>query len=30
MKIALHTRVRADRAGEYEAAHVGLPVVWPL
>jgi hypothetical protein len=31
MKIALHTRVRADRVGEYEQAHAaGLPVVWPL
>jgi len=39
MRIALHTRVRADRVDEYERAHAdvpaeltdaGLPVVWPL
>ncbi len=26
MKIALHTRVRADRIGEYEQAHAAVPV----
>ena len=25
MKIALHTRVRADRIGEYERAHAAVP-----
>jgi L-rhamnose mutarotase len=25
MKIALHTRVRADRVGEYERAHAAVP-----
>ncbi|MBB4927718.1 L-rhamnose mutarotase [Kitasatospora kifunensis] len=33
MRIALHTRVRADRIAEYEDAHraeAGLPVVWQL
>jgi L-rhamnose mutarotase len=25
MRIALHTRVRADRIGEYEAAHRAVP-----
>jgi L-rhamnose mutarotase len=26
MRIALHTRVRADRVGEYERAHAAVPV----
>lgn len=30
MKIALHTRVRADRVSEYERAHAAVPLVWPL
>jgi hypothetical protein len=30
MRIALHTRVRADQIGEYERAHAAVPVVWPL
>jgi hypothetical protein len=34
MRIALHTRVRADRVDEYERAHAAapavLPVVWQL
>ena len=30
MRIALHTRVRADRVDEYERAHAAVPVVWRL
>ena len=31
MRVAPHTRVRADRISEYEQAHAAvLPAVWPL
>ena len=32
MRTVLHTKVRADRVAEYEAAcaDAGLPVVWEL